>query len=265
MNLHKSLLILALSVIPMSNVFAKDLPFNLSISGKNFDVNKELIISEADGDKTKINFDFNNKSGEKFNFDLKYKQLPSNRSYPTNLDITVKEGSGNKLGYIFWANNGTESLKRIGTIGMIIDIDGEPTDVKLTFDANDRGELDVKDLAGERYVSDTLIPKKGFQMIRPMLVPIVSEGVRKQSYDLDAHPFKIDYTLKNIDNGLVQFQYNLYKKENHKDHLLERIYFNAGSLATLRDGMFAGKYFDKEYGTFKLVFYPTMGQTSPPK
>ena len=44
---------------------------------------------------------------------------------------------------------------------------------------------------------------------------------------------------------------------------LERIYFNADSLETLREGMFAGKYFDKEAGTFKLVFYPTMGQTSP--
>lgn len=265
MNLQKTLLILAVSAIPVSNLLAKDLPFGLSITGKNFDVQKELIISEANEDKTKINFDFNNKSGATFNFDLKYKQLPANRSYPTNLDITIKDGPGNKLGYIFWANNGTEALKKLGTIGMIIDIDGEPTDVKFTFDSNDKGELDVKDLKGERYVSDTLIPKKGFQMIRPMLVPIVSEGVRQQAYDLDSHPFKIDYTLKNIDNGLVQFQYNLYKKGNGKDHLLERIYFNAGSLATLRDGMFAGKYFDKEYGTFKLVFYPTMGQTTPPE
>ena len=265
MNLHKALLILAIFSLPASTLLAKDLPFNLSITGKNFDVKKELIISEANEDKTKINFDFNNKSGATFNFDLKYKQLPVNRSYPSNLDITVKDGSGNKLGYIFWANNGTAALKRLGTIGMIIDINGEPTDVKFTFDNDDKGELNVKDLQGERYVSDTLIPKKGFQMIRPMLVPIVSDGVRKQAYDLDSHPFKIDYTLKNINNGLVQFQYNLYKKGSDKDHLLERIYFNAGSLATLRDGMFAGKYFDKEYGAFKLVFYPTMAQTTPPK
>jgi len=27
--------------------------------------------------------------------------------------------------------------------------------------------------------------------------------------------------------------------------------------------MYAGKYFDKEDGTFKLVFYPVMGQTEP--
>jgi len=101
-------------------------------------------------------------------------------------------------------------------------------------------------------------------MIRPMLIPMVSEGVRTQAYDLDAHPFKIDYTLKDIDNGLVQFQYNLYKKEGDKSRLLERIYYNADSLETLRNGMFAGKYFDKEYGSFKLVFYPTQGQTAPP-
>jgi len=250
--------------VSASTVLA-ELPFDLSITGKQFDVNKSLSISEAKKDKTKINFDFTSKIGKKYNFDLKYKVLPVNRSYPTNLDITIKDANGNKLGYIFWANNGTVALKRLGTIGMIVDVDGEPMDIKFTFDKDDKGTLRVKDLDGERYVSDTLIPKKGFQMIRPMLVPLVEDGVRKQAYDLDAHPFSIDYTLKDIDNGLVQFQYNLYKKDGNKTHLLERVYFNADSLETLRDGMFAGKYFDKDYGTFKLVFYPTMGQTAPPK
>lgn len=265
MNLRKKLSIILLLLVSSSSVLAKDLPFTLSITGDNFDIEKELIISEAKGDKTKINFDFKNKSGVKFNFDLKYKELPSNRSYPSNLDVTVKDASGNKLGYIFWANNGTKALKNLGTIGMMINVNGKLMDVKFTFDKKDKGNFSVSDLKGERYVSDTLIPKKGFQMIRPMLVPIISDGIRKQSYDLDAHPFKIDYTLKNIEKGLVQFQYNLYKKEGEKNHLLERIYFNADSIETLRDGMFAGKYFDKEYGTFKLVFYPTMGQTTPPK
>ncbi|MEE9327275.1 MAG: hypothetical protein V3U71_08250 [Cocleimonas sp.] len=265
MNLRKTLGVLILSALPLSSLVAKDLPFTLTISGKNFDLKKELVISEPTEDKTKINFDFKDTSGAAYNFDLKYKKLPANRSYPSNLDITVKDSTGNKLGYIFWANNGTEALKRLGTIGMIVDVNGEPMDVKFNFDADDKGNLFVKDLEGERYVSDTLIPKKGFQMIRPMLVPLVSEGIRQQAYDLDAHPFKIDYTLKDIDNGLVQFQYNLYKKDGDKSQLLERIYFNADSVETLRDGMFAGKYFDKEYGTFKLVFYPTMGQTAPPK
>lgn len=265
MNLYKTLGVLILSALPFSSLVAKDLPFTLTISGKNFDLKKELVISEPHEDKTKINFDFKDKSGTAYNFDLKYKKLPANRSYPSNLDITVKDATGNKLGYIFWANNGTEALKRLGTLGMIVNVNGEPMDVKFNFDADDKGNLFVKDLDGERYVSDTLIPKKGFQMIRPMLVPLVSEGIRQQAYDLDAHPFKIDYTLKDIDNGLVQFQYNLYKKEGDKTQLLERIYFNADSVETLRDGMFAGKYFDKEYGAFKLVFYPTMGQTAPPK
>jgi len=266
MNFRKHLSLLALLVLPLSSpLLAKDLSFTLNISGKNIDLEKQLVISEASEDKTSINFDFKDKTGSNYNFDLKYKTLPHNRSYPSNLDITLKNGEGQKLGYIFWANNGIESLKRLGTIGMIVDINGEPMDVKFTFDADDKGNFSVKYLDDERYISDTLIPKKGFQMIRPMLLPVVSEGVRKQAYDLDAHPFKIDYTLKNIDNGLVQFQYNLYKKADDKDQLLERIYFNADSIETLRDGMFAGKYFDDEYGTFKLVFYPAMGQTSPPK
>ena len=265
MSFCKHFSILALLALPFSNaLFAQDLPFTLNISGKNFELEKQLVISEATKDKTAINFDFKDKLGSNYNFDLKYKKLPDNRSYPSNLDITLKDGKGNKLGYIFWANNGTEALKQLGTIGMIVDINGELVDLKFTFDAADKGDFSVKDLDDERYVSDTLIPKKGFQMIRPMLLPIVSKGVRQQAYDLDAHPFKIDYTLKDIDNGLVQFQYNLYKKDGDKNKLLERIYFNADSLETLRNGMFAGKYFDSEYGTFKLVFYPTMGQTAPP-
>lgn len=265
MYLRKQLSILALLALPFSSsLFAQDLPFTLNISGKNIDLQKELVISEPTGDKTEINFDFKDKLGAAYNFDLKYKKLPDNRSYPSNLDITLKDGEGQKLGYIFWANNGTEALKQLGTIGMIVDINGEPMDLKFTFDADDKGDFSVKGLDDERFVSDTLIPKKGFQMIRPMLLPIVSDGVRKQAYDLDAHPFKIDLTLKDIDNGLVQLQYNLYKKDGDKDHLLKRTYFNADSLETLRDGMFAGKYFDDEYGTFKLVFYPTMGQTTPP-
>ena len=265
MSFCKHFSILALLALPFSNaLFAQDLPFTLNISGKNFELEKQLVISEATEDKTAINFDFKDKLGSNYNFDLKYKKLPDNRSYPSNLDITLKDGKGNKLGYIFWANNGTEALKQLGTIGMIVDINGELVDLKFTFDAADKGDFSVKDLDDERYVSDTLIPKKGFQMIRPMLLPIVSKGVRQQAYDLDAYPFKIDYTLKDIDNGLVQFQYNLYKKDGDKNKLLERIYFNADSLETLRNGMFAGKYFDSEYGTFKLVFYPTMGQTAPP-
>ena len=262
MNLRKKLLILTL--LFSSPLFATDLPFTLDISGKYIELKKELVISEATEDKTTINFNFKDKLGANYNFDLKYKKLPDNRSYPSNLDITLKDGKGQKLGYIFWANNGTEALKALGTIGMIIDINGEPLDLKFTFDANDKGDFSIKGLDEERYVSDTIIPKKGFQMIRPMLLPIVSDGIRQQAYDLDAHPFKIDYTLKDIDNGLVQFQYNLYKKDGDKDHLLERIYYNADSIETLRNGMFAGKYFDSKYGTFKLVYYPAMGQTTPP-
>jgi len=264
MNIRQAFATLILSLTPLTITLAAEIPFTLSITGNHFAVEKNLAISEAKEGKNKINFDFKDKSGADYNFDLKYKVLPANRSYPTNLDITVKNGAGSKLGYIFWANNGTSALKKLGTIGMVVDVNGEPMDVKFVFDANDKGNLKVKDLEGERYVSDTLILKKGFQMIRPMLVPVIADRVRTQAYDLDAHPFKIDYTLKDIDNNLVQFQYNLYKKDGGKDHLLERIYFNADSVETLRAGMFAGKYFDKEYGEFKLVFYPTQGQTTPP-
>ena len=257
--------VLGILLIISSNLFSDELPFDLQINGDLFQINKKMVLSDPGEDNDKINFDFKNKKGEKYNFDLKFKKLPSNRSYPANLDITIKNAGGEKLGYLFWANNGVQGLKKIGVFGLIIDIEGKPMDVKFTFDKKDKGELFVKSLGKERFFSDTLIPKKGFQMIRPMLLPEIKKGVRSQSYALDAHPFEMNYTLKGIDNGLVQFQYNLYAKQGDKTHLLERIYYNAANLDALREGMFAGKYFDKEYGTFKLVFYPAMGQTSPPE
>ena len=64
-------------------------------------------------------------------------------------------------------------------------------------------------------------------------------------------------------NGLVQFQHNLYQLKAGKENLLERIYFNASSLTVLREAMYASKYFHPQDGTFKLVFYPAMGQTEP--
>ena len=39
--------------------------------------------------------------------------------------------------------------------------------------------------------------------------------------------------------------------------------YHAGSIETLREGMFTGKYFDADVGAFKLVYYPALGQTSP--
>lgn len=247
------------------SIFAKTLPFTLSISGKHFNISKNFELSDPAKGKNKINFSYKSDTGKKYIFDLKFKKLPDNRSYPNNLDVTITDAESKKLGYLFWANNGVESLKEIGVFGIVIDIDGEPMDVRFVFDDNKTGDIFVKTLGNERLFSDTLIPKKGFQMIRPMLVPEVEKGRRSQSYELDAHPFEINYTLKNINKGQVQFQYNLFAKQDNQTHLLEKVYYNAKSLDTLRKGMFAGKYFDKEYGTFKLVFYPAMGQTKPPE
>jgi len=244
---------------------ADTLPFELGIKGGDIDVHKSLELSDVGEGKTQVNFDFNDKAGKKYNFDLKYKKLPDNRSYPTNLDITLKDADGNKLGYLFFANNGVQFLKKMGVFGLIVDIDGKPVDISFTFDKETKGSLNVDDLGEERFVQDTLVPKHKFQMIRPVVLPMVEPGTRSVTYNLDDHPYSVNYTLQNIDNGLVQFQHNLYQKTNGDDHLLERIYFNANSLETLREAMYAGKYFHKEDGTFKLVFYPAMGQTEPQK
>lgn len=258
-KLISGILLFALTSISM----AETLPFELKISSPHLDVSKSLNLSDVGEGKTKINFDFKDAVGKSYAFELNYKALADNRSYPANLDITLKDGAGNKLGYLFWANNGVSSLKKTGTFGLIVDVEGEPVAVNFDFDPGKKGSLRVAQLEEERFVQDTLVPKFNFQMIRPVLVPMVSDGLRSQSYKLDAHPYAVNYTLKDLDDGLVQFQFNLYATTDGKNRLLERVYYNASSLDALREGMFAGKYFDKSAGTFKLVFYPTMGQTSP--
>ncbi len=244
---------------------ADTLPFNLNIKGNTFDIDKTFELSDVGEGKNNINFDFKNKEGKKYSFDLKYKKLASNRSYPGNLDITLKDSNGKKLGYLFLANNGVQSLKKLGVFGLIIDINGAPVDIKFTFDDKKKGSLKVSELENERFVQDTLVPKFSFQMIRPVIIPSVKPGLRSITYNLDNHPFSVNYTLLDREQGGIEFQHNLYSRDGEKEHLLERIYFYADNLETLREAMYAGKYFHSTAGTFKLVFYPAMGQTEPPK
>ncbi|MCK5697386.1 MAG: hypothetical protein KAI02_04435 [Gammaproteobacteria bacterium] len=262
--MSKILLALLFSLITTLS-FATTHPFDLTIQGDEFNIKKSLELSDVDEGKTKINFTFKNNQNKHFTFDLNYKKLASNRSYPSNLDITIKDDQGKKLGYLFFANNSVDALKKIGIFGLIIDINGKPVDIKFSFDSTKKGSLYVADLGHERFVQDTLVPKFNFQMIRPVILPSVQAGIRSITYSLDHHPYDINYTLLDKENGTVEFQHNLYSKQKQTSHLLERIYFRAHNLETLREAMFAGKYFHTTDGTFKLVFYPAMGQTEPPK
>ncbi len=260
--MNKFLLVIVLLFLH-TTTYAATVPFHLSITGANINLSKSLKLSDIGEGINKIQFDFESDKGEKYTFDLNYKTLASNRSYPTNLDITLKDGNGKKLGYLFFAINNVNYLKQMGVFGLIVNVDGQPVDIKFTFDYNKKGNFSVANLEKERFVQDTLVPKFNFQMIRPVIVPQVSHGKRSVTYKLDNHPFAVNYTLKDLKNGLVQFEYNLYQTDNNQQQLLKRVYVQADSLATLREAMFAGKYFHETVGTFKLVFYPAMGQTEP--
>ncbi|CAC9535929.1 hypothetical protein [uncultured Gammaproteobacteria bacterium] len=247
------LLLLIMPALTMAMVA----PFQLDITGKGFDIKKQLKLSDVGEGHNIINFNFHDKNNQRYNFDLQYKKLPSNRSYPTNLDITIKDNKGKKLGYLFLANNGVNALKELGVFGLMVNINGQIVDFRFAFQSN----FNVSALSKERLIQDTLVPKFGFQMIRPIIAPMVDKNTRSQTYSLDSYPYAVNYTLKNINNGLVQFQHNLYQLEEGKENLLERVYFNASSLGVLRGAMYASKYFHPKDGTFKLVFYPAMGQT----
>lgn len=75
----------------------------------------------------------------------------------------------------------------------------------------------------------------------------------------------LTYAIKDIGSGRVEFQASLNKKAEGGPHLLEQVYYQAGKLETLREAMYAGKYFDSKDGAFKLVFYPASGQLEPAK
>jgi len=253
----------AIALLTTSLSHAETLPFGLTISGAGIDHQQSLQLSDLGEGTNHHTLDFADTDGKRYQLDMKYKALPANRSYPSNLDVTLRDADGNKLGYLFFAINNVAFLKQMGEFGLIVDVEGKPVDIKFTFDADNSGNLRVADLAEERLVQDTIVPKFNFQMIRPVVLPETDPGIRSQSYALDAHPYEVNYTLKDLDKGVVQFQFNLLGTKGGQQQLLERVYFNADSRATLREGMFAGKYFDPEAGTFKLVFYPAMGQTSP--
>jgi len=109
-------------------------------------------------------------------------------------------------------------------------------------------------------------------------VCIVGDGVDEDRYfraglgcwqQADGYPFFLslpERALRVVDLETVHFVQNmLVAKFNFQmiRPVLECDYYNDDSLEVLHEGMFAGKYFDKDAGTFKLVYYPAMGQTRP--
>lgn len=240
----------------------------ISINGKNFDTgllsqHKRFAIYAVDKQPTDFTYDFANKQGKKYLLHVNYKKLPSNRSFPTNLDITLTDKKGRKLGYLFFAINGVHFLKRMGEFGLVVNDGGDLIDVNFQVTPPKTGGLHIDSLTNERFVQDTLLPSKNFQMIRPVLLNKVDGKKLSKTFSLDNHPFAVNYTLKQLPKQNVMFEHNLYATEKGKPELLERIYYRAGDMNTLREGMFAGKYFHPSYGAFKLVFYPAMGQTEP--
>jgi len=258
--------LLALTLLAGSTVaMAEILPFTLDITGDHLNVHRSLELSDLGEGKTVTHINFKDDRGKAYTFDFTYKALPANRSFPANLDIMLKDARGKKLGYVFFTINRVRFLKQMGMFGLMFKVDGELMDIRFTFAQHATGKLRVADLGGERFVQDTLVSALHYKMTRPVNIPLVKPGLRSKTYRLDEHPYGVNYTLKDQQDGMVQFQYNLYDKSNKQTHLLERIYFQAGSLEVLRETMFVGKYFHPDDGMFKLKFYPLTGQRAPGK
>ena len=229
--------------------------FDLIIQGKNLEIKKSFFLGAPESKDSHINYVLKD-----FQFDLRYKKLPTNRSYPAHLDITLSKG-GKKVGYLFFALNDLDILQCIGVFGMVLDINGELVDVQLKTRVVTVGNIDFDSLNKERFFQDTLLPNKSFQMIRPVILPKIQDGVRAKEFNLDHYPYSVEYKIIDRGQGVVLFQHNLYKKSTAKKRLIMQIYFQANSLDELREVMYAGKAFNFSDAPAKLVFYPALGQT----
>ena len=134
----------------------EQLPFTLTIKGNGLDTTESVMLGELGQSNTRYGLAM--KPGDKgeYNFELNYKALPSNRSYPANLDINFSQ-NGDKKGYLFWALNDLRALKRFGVIGFMVEVDGEMVDVKMDFGSDTAPSLKATDLGAEgpdvRYIN----------------------------------------------------------------------------------------------------------------
>ncbi len=177
-----TLLILA-SLLP-AQAWAQTTPLALTIASNGIDVKRTLALSDPGESHDSASIAFGSQSGQTYSLIIKHKDLPDSRSYPGNLDITLKDAEGKSSATCFYANNGIAALRRIGIFGFIVAVKEKPIDVKLRFSDKKPGTLHVAEMGNERLISDTLVPKFGFQMIRPMLLPQTAHGVRSQTYNL---------------------------------------------------------------------------------
>lgn len=253
-----SLIITSLAILSFASC-ASTHETTLKISGKNFNSNHHIEIS----DKTKLNLFFKDSNDKGFNLSLGYKKLPKNRSFPSNIDLLITDSQGKKLSYLFFALNELRFLSQIGEWGIVTRINGKLANFKFSDSTPLKRNLSLASLDNERFIQDTLMPQKNFQMIRPVIMEQVNSSQLSKGFDLDRHPYYVEYKAIQKEDGIVEFQHNLYRKIRKKQELINRIYFHSGNLKTIRLAMYAGKYFSAKDGPIKLVFYPALGQTEP--
>lgn len=256
--------ILTVVTLFLSLVCKAEIPIKLSIQGKYFNVEKKITLGDPGTKNSTHKISFLNTNNEKYTLYLDYKNLPNTRSFPTNIDLTIKKGK-RKLGYLFFALNSLDYLKKIGSFGIKFLDQGEVVDIHLFTENRSIGSISFNKLNFERFFQDTLLPLKNFQMIRPVIVPIVAKNVRSKEFNLDNHPYSVEYKILNKGSGIVEFQHNFYHGKYRYKKMLFQVYFTASSIKNLREAMFAAKVFGFKDAPAKLVFYPALGQTEASK
>lgn len=264
MKVNKFLLVIG-CVIGTSSLpaFAK-VDLLLKISGESLKIEKKIKIDEPLSPDSITEFDFISHTASRYRFKLEYKFLPLNRSYPNNLDITISDAEGNKLGYLFFALNDLSFLEKIGRFGLRVKTPDGVIDFEFLSKQPSQGNLNFSILDSERFIQDTLLESKGFQMIRPVILSSQNMVVRRKEFQLDNYPYSVEFLSKKLIEKRIEFSHNLYKlEESREKSLVLSVYFQANTLKDLREVMFAAKHFRIPEGPAKIVFYPAMGQLEP--
>ena len=260
--MYKFLLLMIFSTFSSSVLAAVDL--TLRIRGKHFNVERGVRLGDPGSPTALVEFDFLSKTKSSYHFRFEHKALPSSRSYPRNLDITISDGKGEKLGYLFFALNDLSFLEKIGRFDLKVETSEGLANFEFLVAERPRGTLDFSVLEHERFVQDTLLETKSFQMIRPVIPAVSAPGLRRTEYPLDHFPYSVEYLARDIGSKRIEFEHNLYKMRAGEEKTLAlAVYFQANSLAELREVMFAARVFGLSDGPAKIVFYPTMGQLEP--
>ncbi|HXH32109.1 MAG TPA: hypothetical protein VNJ01_14995 [Bacteriovoracaceae bacterium] len=247
-----------LMFILFSNLaFAFTVPVQVSVKtsvGEHHTWNSE--IGDVGSAENKFTFISADKS---FHLKIAHRKWPEGRSYPGRLDIYLETADGIKIGGGFFSINGKEHLTRFPQLGFAVRFIDKLFTISISSLADLSGHLMLSSVSNEILLLDVVSnPLNGFQMVRPVSLKLISPEIASSKFfQLDEHPFQVQYRAVQSKMGHVMFYFDLYTLQGNV--LLHSSFYESTSSEDFTSAMFAGRYFVTGHD-FKLIYYPAKGQ-----